>query len=145
MEPVVNKIYRKTACIEVVEVLSNGDVRVQNQGDSSDIWVIPKDTFASTYGSADEFSSTGSFGWAVDMLKLGHKVARAGWNGKGMWLILQSGSEVELREGSCYYNAGLRHVTIDPHIDMFTAGGTMQPGWLASQADMLASDWQIVR
>ena len=87
----------------------------------------------------------GSFGWAIQMLQEGHKVARAGWNGKGMWLILQSGSQVELREGSCYYNAGLRNVTIDPHIDMFTAGGTMQPGWLASQADMLALDWCIVR
>lgn len=87
----------------------------------------------------------GSFGWAIQMLQEGHKVQRAGWNGKGMWLILQSGSQVELREGSCYYNAGLRNVTIDPHIDMFTAGGTMQPGWLASQADMLALDWCIVR
>lgn len=87
----------------------------------------------------------GSFGWAIQMLQEGYKVARAGWNGKGMWLILQSGSQVELREGSCYYNAGLRHVTIDPHIDMFTAGGTMQPGWLASQADMLALDWCIVK
>ena len=35
MEP--EKLYRKITCIEVVEVLSNGDVRVQNQGDSSDI------------------------------------------------------------------------------------------------------------
>jgi hypothetical protein len=34
--------------------------------------------------------------------------------------------------------------TINPHIDMFTATGEMQPGWLASQTDMLANDWQIV-
>lgn len=142
MEP--EKLYRKITCIEVVEVLSNGDVRVQNHGDSSDIWVIPKDTFASTYVPVTEIYA-GSFGWAIDMLKLGHKVARAGWNGKGMWLILQSGSEVELRDGSCYHKAGLRHVTIDPHIDMFTAGGTMQPGWLASQADMLSLDWCVVK
>lgn len=141
MEP--EELYRKITCIEVVEVLSNGDVRVQNHGDSSDIWVIPKDTFTSTYVPVTEIYA-GSFGWAIDMLKLGHKVARAGWNGKGMWLILQSGSEVELRDGSCYHKAGLRHVTIDPHIDMFTACGTMQPGWLASQADMLALDWRVV-
>lgn len=87
----------------------------------------------------------GSFGWAIECLKEGLQVRRAGWNGKGMWLVLQSGSSVILREGSCYHNAGLREVIIDPHIDMYTAGGTMQPGWLASQADMLASDWQIVR
>ena len=86
-----------------------------------------------------------NFGEAIAALKSGKLVAREGWNGKGMWLILQSGSQVELREDSCYYNAGLRHVTIDPHIDMFTAGGTMQPGWLASQADMLALDWCVVK
>jgi len=35
-------------------------------------------------------------------------------------------------------------VDINPHIDMFTADGSMQPGWLASQADMLATDWCVV-
>lgn len=84
------------------------------------------------------------FGKAIEALKSSKKVARSGWNGKGMWLILQSGSEVTVREETCYYNAGLRDITINPHIDMFTANGEMQPGWLASQADMLAEDWIIV-
>ena len=61
-----------------------------------------------------------------------------------MWLILQSGSELTVRDSTCYHNAGIRDIVIDPHIDMFTAGGTMQPGWLASQADMLAEDWAII-
>ena len=30
------------------------------------------------------------------------------------------------------------------YIDMKTATGEMQPGWLASQTDMLSDDWQIV-
>ena len=34
----------------------------------------------------------GSFGWALEKLKSGMKVARKGWNGKGMWLILVTGS-----------------------------------------------------
>ena len=33
---------------------------------------------------------------------------------------------------------------LDPYITMKTAGETMQPGWLASQADMLAEDWLIL-
>jgi hypothetical protein len=33
---------------------------------------------------------------------------------------------------------------MQPCIGMKTAQGTMQPGWLASQADMLASDWEVV-
>lgn len=139
----MSKLYRKTACIEVVEVKDTGDVLVQNQGDSSDQWVIPKTVFESTYEPI-ELLSTGSFGWAIEQLKLGKKLARVGWNGKGMWLILQSSSEVTLREGSCYYNAGLREIKVDAHIDMFTTCGTMQPGWSASQSDMLANDWVIV-
>ena len=101
----------------------------------------PKEQFENAYKESGNLS----FGDAIAYLKLGFKVARAGWNGKGMWLILQTGSEVTLREGTCYHKAGLKHVKVDPHIDMFTAAGTMQPGWLASQADILSDDWQIIK
>ncbi|WP_218569272.1 DUF2829 domain-containing protein [Pseudomonas sp. F(2018)] len=86
------------------------------------------------------------FGQAVYALKQGHKVARAGWNGTGMWLVLDPGSVVsEARPGSVYDKAGITGTfTINGHIDMRTATGEMQPGWLASQTDMLATDWAIV-
>ena len=86
------------------------------------------------------------FGMAIEMLKKGYKVRRSGWNGKGMWIVL-----VEAQEGihpvrlTPYSHAGLTEtITIDAHIDMFTAQGTMQPGWLASQADMLSDDWELI-
>lgn len=86
-----------------------------------------------------------TFGLALEALKQGHKVARAGWNGKGMWLVYVPGSfGVDLRDGSPYQKAGLETVCIDAHIDMYTATSTMQPGWLASQADMLAEDWMVL-
>jgi hypothetical protein len=90
------------------------------------------------------------FAEALRALKAGHKVARQGWNGKGMWLVLVPGSRVELRPGTTYHMAlnderfGQSHATINPHIDMFTAQGQMQPGWFASQTDMLAEDWVSV-
>lgn len=90
------------------------------------------------------------FGQALYALKDGARVMRAGWNGKGMWLVLVPGSRVQLTPGTPYDKAlgsggyGQTHVTIDAHIDMLTAKGTMQPGWLASQADMLADDWELV-
>lgn len=85
------------------------------------------------------------FGSALNAIKQGMRVARAGWNGKGMWLVLVPGTEnVNTTSGSPYNRAGLPVVTINPHIDMFTADGKMQPGWLASQTDMLAEDWEIV-
>ena len=84
-----------------------------------------------------------NFGQAIEELKAGRKVFRAGWNGKGMWLILVPASpDIKPVAGTPYSKAGLENeVTIDAHIDMYTAKGSMQPGWLASQADMLADDW----
>jgi len=86
-----------------------------------------------------------NFGQAIDALKDGKKVCREGWNGKGMWLVLDHGTKgITPREGSVYAKAGLKPGTdINPHIDMLTATGEMQPGWLASQTDMLADDWQV--
>lgn len=107
----------------------------------------PKEQFEGAYRE-----TTGmTFGLAIEALKKGAKVSRAGWNGKGMWLVLVPGQkDVLLREGSPYANAlpMHKHVEILPHIDMWTVNAegrrAMLPGWLASQTDMLAEDWAIV-
>lgn len=91
-----------------------------------------------------------NFGQALDSLKGGKRVARQGWNGKGMWLILVAGTPAaQLREGTPYREAtGLEVCEILPHIDMWTTNAAgrraMLPGWLASQSDMLADDWTVV-
>jgi len=104
----------------------------------------PKEQFENAY----KLSGNLSFGGAIEYLKLGYKVARSGWNGKGMWLVLQGETpDIKPYAGSCYAKAlsGTQEVvTIDAHIDMFTTGKTMQPGWLASQADILANDWEVL-
>ena len=89
-----------------------------------------------------------SFGWAIEQLKAGRKVARAGWNGKGMWLLLVKGSPIiNTVDGSTYYKAGIAECEILPHIDMWTTNSegrrAMLCGWLASQTDMLSDDWLI--
>ena len=77
------------------------------------------------------------FGDAIRAMKRGERVARAGWNGKGMHLYLEEHFAVQTRGG-----AFKKHIrTYEPVIVMFTAQGKHQPGWLASQADMLAEDW----
>lgn len=91
-----------------------------------------------------------NFGQAIQSLKDGKRVSRAGWNGKGMWLVLVPGTPCALlHEGTPYAAAtGLAECEILPHIDMWTINGegrrAMLPGWLASQSDMLADDWQLV-
>lgn len=88
------------------------------------------------------------FGTAIVALKRGESVARKGWNGKGMFLTLQNGSEVigtDMRnEPAKNYYADTK-VRICPHIDMKSADGSYVVGWLASQTDILAEDWEIVK
>jgi len=87
-----------------------------------------------------------NFSQALEALKEGKKLARYGWNGKDMWIILILGTEAaQLKEGSPYKLALNQDTSnILSHIDMRTATGDMQPGWLASQSDILANDWQII-
>lgn len=65
-----------------------------------------------------------NFGEAIAHLKAGGAVARKGWNGKGMYLYLES-----------------KRIGFEPCICMFNAEGKNQPGWVASQPDMLSEDW----
>ena len=85
-----------------------------------------------------------SFGLAIEALKKGQKVARAGWNGKGMFLFLVAGSTFQVSRPPLLgiYPEGTT-VNYCPHIDMKTADDKVVP-WLASQTDVLADDWAIV-
>ncbi len=92
-----------------------------------------------------------SFGHAIEAMKRGEKVSRAGWNGKGMWVIYNKGSEGQTHamfDGSVYKKHGVDACEILPHFDMYTINAegrrAMLPGWLASQSDMNANDWGIV-
>lgn len=100
----------------------------------------PKDVFEAAYQPIDAMS----FGHAIVALKAGHKVARAGWNGKGMFLFLVPGSRFTVNRAPLLgiYPEGTQ-VDYHAHIDMKTAQGYVVP-WLASQVDMLAGDWGIV-
>ena len=85
-----------------------------------------------------------NFGQAIEALKEGKRVARAGWNGKGMFLFLVPGSNfIVNREPLLSIMGEGAQITYRPHIDMKDAEGKVVP-WLASQTDMLAEDWQIV-
>lgn len=84
------------------------------------------------------------FGAALQALKNGQKVAREGWNGKGMFLFLVPGSVFKVNRAPLLgiYPEGTE-INYCPHVDMKTADGKVVP-WLCSQTDMLAEDWVIV-
>lgn len=89
-------------------------------------------------------TKTFSFGDAVTYLKSGNKVAREGWNGKGMFLFLVPGSTFQVNRPPLMgiYPEGTT-INYLPHIDMKTADDKVVP-WLASQTDVLAEDWTVV-
>ena len=105
----------------------------------------PADVFDRAYRPCEGMT----FGQAIESLKAGQKVARKGWNGKGMWLVLVPGTPViHPKPDTPYGKAGIVECEILPHIDMWTTNAqgrrAMLPGWLASQTDMLSEDWEII-
>lgn len=89
-----------------------------------------------------------SFGLALEALKSGKRIARTGWNGKGMHIQLvkppQSASPHEMvytvegpEGGGDFKERPL------PWIGMRTADNCFVP-WLASQTDVLSDDWIVV-
>lgn len=99
-------------------------------------------------------TETFDFGQALSFLKGGQQLARTGWNGKDMFIYMTVGNTVakdfipkfaSLPEAVKNFLAAKgEDVVFAPSVTMYTASGVMQPGWLASQADMLADDWYLV-
>lgn len=94
----------------------------------------PKEAFEEAYRPTDGLT----FGLAIEAMKKGLKVARHGWNGKGIYLELQVPDEHSKMTLPYIYIVTTGLITLNPH-----APKGCVP-WLASQTDMLADDWYIV-
>jgi hypothetical protein len=83
------------------------------------------------------------FSDALDEIKAGRRMRRAGWNGKGMFVFLVQGSRFVVNRPPLLgiYPEGTE-ITYRSHIDMCDAEGKVVP-WLASQTDLLAHDWEL--
>lgn len=100
----------------------------------------PTEVFINAYKCNGELS----FGDAIVYLKVGRKLTRSSWNGKGMFIFLVEGSSFTVNRAPLLgiYEEGTR-VVYQPHIDMKTANDTIVP-WFCSQSDMLANDWEVL-
>ena len=91
-----------------------------------------------------------SFSSALEALKDGYRVQRNGWNGKNMWIALSPGFTALPAEkfwnphAFQFAESNGGTAGVDPYFIMKTAQGTIQMGWVPSQADMLANDWQTL-
>jgi hypothetical protein len=96
------------------------------------------------------------FGSALKAARDGKRIARSGWNGKGMWVAqyprqFLRPSEISLHEevfqwAYKFWNDDefAKPIRVEPFLVMKTAQDTLVYGWLASQTDMLADDWFVV-
>lgn len=99
------------------------------------------------------------FSQALLALEEGSFVARKGWNGKGMFIYRVEASDptYDQLRGRCKDAIDYAHATdnelhaanevvhINTHIDMKAADGSIVVGWLASQTDMAATDWMVIK
>jgi hypothetical protein len=98
------------------------------------------------------------FGAALRAAKAGKQIARKGWNGKNMFVFLNKGNydfpngksngeSNDYIEGvniELFETGDVGTVTRLPNLNMRSASGATVTGWLASQTDLLAEDWNII-
>lgn len=114
----------------------NDDGYLVKYSDSYVSW-SPKAAFEEAY------RQTGcmSFGLAIEAVKAGKSVARAGWNGKNQHIELATGISYKNLDGVV---VNVEHDAIGNQAIAFCGTSGVQMGWLASQADMLADDWLVL-
>ena len=95
----------------------------------------PRDVFKAAYRVTEGPAQFLTFGDAIHFLKAGKRVARHGWNGKGMWLEMQRPDE--------HSKMTLPYLYLSYPNDSVNTPGARVP-WLASQTDMLTEDWVVL-
>ena len=81
-----------------------------------------------------------TFGEAMEAVKHGKKIKRKGWNGKNQYVELATGISYKNELGEI---VNVNHDAIGNQALAFVGTSGVQLGWLASQADMLADDWEV--
>lgn len=100
----------------------------------------PKDVFEDAFAPFEALD----FGMAIAALKLGMKVARAGWNGGGQFVYLVPANSYPAQTGiaKAYFGADAM-VPYRAYLALKTAQGDVAT-WAPSCSDALAEDWQII-
>ena len=96
----------------------------------------------------NEYGFTHDFAWALRMLKKGCRIHRSGWNGKGMFAVLQKGypngipcnkqtaEAWGLNEGDLF--------KVEPYMQLKMVNGSHSM-WVPSVNDCLSNDWAITK
>lgn len=109
---------------------------------------------AAVFEAAYQPTSAMNFGHAIQAMEDGHAVSRAGWNGKGMFIVMMpplylppyntQDTSRKVNDRTAKWIGPDAPLDCLPYFAMYTADKKWLPGWLASQTDMMAKDWGIV-
>ena len=86
----------------------------------------PADTFQRDFCQCDGMT----FGLAVEAMKKGMKIERAGWNGRGMYIQLNKAIDFDFSELNQFFTIKNTRNSFDT--------------WVPSISDILAEDWAII-
>lgn len=105
----------------------------------------PKETFEAAYRDIEGDTQALNFGDAVHLLKEGKKLARAGWNGKGMFIYHVPASSYLAQTGVAkgYFGEGAM-VPYNAYMAIKNVNGSVST-WVPSVNDVLAEDWIVVQ
>lgn len=122
----------------LVEYLDGGKPNVQ--GRAGYVSWSPKEQFDAAYRPCTAMT----FGLALEALKRGRRVARAGWNGKGMFAYLVPANSYPAQTGAAkaFFGEG-GMVPYNAYLALKGADDTVST-WAPSGSDALAEDWLIV-
>lgn len=143
------ELYIKT--LEGDHHVSEGDFVIK--GVNGEFYPCKPDIFEKTYEAVDikrcdcdeaPQSAGLDFGQALRFLKAGLKVARAGWNGKGQWVCYMPSFVVEQPNERTKAHGINDAFKCGGYCVLWNAQSVWQPGWVPSQGDLFANDWQVV-
>lgn len=124
---------------------SIGDVIIK--GVNGELYPCKKEIFEKTYDIDDSLDFNHTFSWALEMMKIGHRIHRAGWNGKGMYAVLQKGYPQGIPCNKQTAEAwGLNEGDLfrcEPYMQIKMVNGSHSM-WVPSVNDCLSNDWAIV-
>lgn len=125
-------------------------------GVKGEIYPCKIDIFEATYDVIDQnISGSGmDFGMAIREAKAGKKIARTGWNGKNMFVVYMpplflppyntADTPRKVNDRTAKWIGEDKPLNCQPYFAMYNAQEQWIPGWLASQSDMLAEDWEVI-
>ena len=93
------------------------------------------------------------FSWALNQLRAGEKVCRRGWNGKGQFVVMMPAlylppfntqdTSRKVNDRTAKWIGQDKPLDTQPYCALYNVQGKWQPGWLPSQGDLFADDWEI--